>query len=147
MLTEPPAAALAELTAGMVAATIIGGGLVYFRGCDRAQPAGARAAWRMAVFALAVEKPLGDWDFRRQNVEAVEGARNDLDVARHASRWSFGVGQVFVVEQVVGAHADPRRPAARLGRRGARGRRPRGSASPRICRPPEADWLRVFHSR
>jgi hypothetical protein len=30
VLTEPPATALAELDAGMVAATIIGGELVYF---------------------------------------------------------------------------------------------------------------------
>jgi hypothetical protein len=30
VLTEPPATALAELDAGMVAATVIGGELVYF---------------------------------------------------------------------------------------------------------------------
>jgi len=40
----------------------------------------------------------------------VEGAWNDFDTARHPRVGQpFRVGQIFVVEQVVGADADPRR--------------------------------------
>jgi len=54
---------------------------------------------------------LGFW---RPHVEAVEDAGNDFDVARHPGLpQALGAGEILVVEQVVGANADPcwRQPA------------------------------------
>jgi len=59
--------------------------------------------------ALAVEKRLRHFGFRHDPVEAVERARDDLDLAPHACRLQpLGVREVFVVKQVQRADTQPR---------------------------------------
>ena len=78
----------------------------------RARRASCRTGCRKTAATLLL--------WARLRLEAVEGARNGLDLARHpGGRQAFGVGQVLVVEQVVSADPDPGRAAARSGHRAA----------------------------
>ena len=63
---------------------------------------------RFQACALGAEEVLGHAGFRRNLVEAVERAGDDVDLAGHPGvSQPLRVGEVFVVEQVEGADADP----------------------------------------